>query len=74
MRRRILVAVAAAAIGATALTGTAAAAEAADDAEICRSFGTQGMVCVRVLEPGAVVGVTVCQGIFCIERNVPQPV
>lgn len=67
MRRRILTAVAAAAIGAGAMTGTAAAAE---DVEVCQPTGTESYICVRVLEPGAVVGVTICQGIFCWERNV----
>ena len=70
MRRRILTAVAAAAIGVGAMTGTAGAAE---DVEVCRSLG-QTQICVRALESGAVVGVTICQGIFCFERNVPQPV
>jgi hypothetical protein len=51
------------------MTGTAAASE---QVEVCHSFG-QTDVCVRALEPGAVVGVTVCQGVFCFERNVPQP-
>ena len=60
----------AAAIGVGAMTGPAAAAE---EAEICRSWGNGG-ICVRALEPGAVVGVTVCVGVFCMERNVPQPV
>ncbi|HEV2756176.1 MAG TPA: hypothetical protein VG318_10440 [Actinomycetota bacterium] len=70
MRRRILTAVAAAAIGTAAMTGTASAAE---QVEVCETFG-QTRICVRALESGAVVGVTICQGIFCFERNVPQPV
>lgn len=69
MRRRILTAAAAAAMGVAAMTGTASASE---EVEICRSSG-QTTVCVRALEPGAVVGVTVCHGVFCFERNVPQP-
>lgn len=70
MRRRILTAVVAAAIGAGAMTGTAGAAE---NVEVCETFG-QTEICVRALETGAVVGVTICHGIFCFERNVPQPV
>lgn len=70
MRRRILTAVAAAAIGLGAMTGTAAAA---DGVQVCRNVG-RGQICVRVLESGAVVGVTICQGVSCIEYDVPQPV
>jgi hypothetical protein len=70
MRQTILTAVAAATIGVTALSGTASAAE---QVEVCRQLG-QTRICVRALETGAVVGVTICQGIFCFERNVPQPV
>lgn len=71
MRRRILTVVAAGAIGVTALSGTASASE---QVEVCQSLGTEGEICVRALEPGAVVGVKICQGIFCFERNVPQPI
>ena len=70
MRQKLMIAVTAAAIGVGSMTGTAAAAE---NPEVCHGFG-QTEVCVRALESGAVVGVTVCQGIFCFERNVPQPV
>lgn len=70
MRRRIVTALSAAAIGVTALAGTASASEGV---EVCHPTGTESWVCVRVLEPGAVVGVTVCQGIWCFERNVPPP-
>ena len=71
MRRRILTAVAAAAIGVGAMTGTAAAAE--DAVQVCRNVG-RGHICVRALETGAIVGVTICQGVSCFEYNVPQPV
>ena len=71
MRRRIVTAVAAAAIGIGAMTGTAAAAE---NVEVCRKLGANASICVRVLESGAVVGVTYCNGLFCIHRDVPQPV
>jgi hypothetical protein len=70
MSTRVLTAVAAAAIGLSAMTGTAAAAE---DVEACRKLNAYSHVCVRVLEGDSLVGVTYCNGFFCMHRDVIVP-